>query len=212
MALALTLLSETACASPVVSTSMAPDTVSMVALRSEPVAATSPETLLALRVPVSAADVDVARDGVDRHIAGDAVGDDVARDGVELGVAAEARDERARRDDAERQRDVAGDRHADLGLRAAHAEVAEHLEEVVPAQLRVVDLDEVAGGLDAEVLDRDGVHLDADAGLVVGDDVDLASDEADLEFAHVLDIDDAGLTRVDDPLLESHGVSPDGWS
>ena len=92
------------------------------------------------------------------------------------------------------------------------AEVAEHLEEVVPAQLRVVDLDEVAGGLDAEVLDRDGVHLDADAGLVVGDDVDLAADEADLELAHVLDIDDAGLTRVDDPLLESHGVSPDGWS
>ena len=61
------------------------------------------------------------------------------------------------------------------------AEVAEHLEEVVPAQLRVVDLDDVAGDLDAEVLDGDAVHLDAGAGLVVGDDVDLAADEADLE-------------------------------
>ena len=99
---------------------------------------------------------------------------------------------------------VAGDRDADLGLRAAGAEVAEHLEEVVPPQLRVVDLDDIAGHLDAEVLDGDAVHLDAHAGLVVGDDIDLAADEADLELADVFDVDDAGLARVDDPLLESH--------
>ena len=87
---------------------------------------------------------------------------------------------------------------------SAGAEVAEHLEEVVPAQLRVVDLDVVVGDLDAEVLDGDVVHFDADAGLVVGDDVDLAADEADLERAHGLDVDDARLARVDDPLLQGH--------
>ena len=51
------------------------------------------------------------------------------------------------------------------------AEVAEHFEKVVPAQLRVVDLDRVAGDLNAEVFDCDAVHLDAASGFVVRDDV-----------------------------------------
>src|SRR3546814_2087317 len=44
-------------------------------------------------------------------------------------------DESARADDAEGEGDVAGNGDADLGLGPARAEVAEHFEEVVPAQL-----------------------------------------------------------------------------
>jgi hypothetical protein len=46
----------------------------------------------------------------------------------------------------------------------------------------VIDLDDVAGGLDAQVLDRDAVHLDAHARLVVGDDVDLPPTRPTLSF------------------------------
>ena len=39
-----------------------------------------------------------------------------------------------------------------------------------------------------------------------GDDVDLTADEADLELADVFEVDHPGLARLDEPLLESHGV------
>ena len=74
----------------------------------------------------------------------------------------------------------------------------------------MVDLDGIADDLDAEVLDGDAVHFDAGAGLVVGDDVDLSADEADFERAHGLDVDDARLAGVDDPLLEGHCFSSRG--
>ena len=153
------------------------------------------------------ADLHVARHGVDGEVAGQSVDDDVARDGVEPCVVPDARDQRARAHDAEVESDGAGDRDADLGLRAARAEVAEHFEEVVPAQLRVVDLDGIAGDFDAEILDGDAVHLDAGAGFVVGDDVDLSADEADLERSDGFDVDDSSLAGVDDPLLQGHCFS-----
>ena len=71
-------------------------------------------------------------------------------------------------------------------------------------RLRVIDLDDVAAGLDAQVLDRDAVHLDAHARLVVGDDVDLPADETHLELSDVLQVDHAVLARLDQPLLVRH--------
>ena len=70
---------------------MLPETVSTVALRTVPVTATSPETLLALNAPVELAHLHVARDGVDREVALEPVDDDVAGDGVEAGVVARGR-------------------------------------------------------------------------------------------------------------------------
>src|SRR3546814_17650515 len=116
-------------------------------------------------------------------------------------------DESARADDAEGEGDVAGNGDADLGLGPARAEVAEHFEEVVPAQLWVVDLEAVARHLDAKVFDGDVVHFDTGAGLVVGDHVDLPADQDDLAGPSGLDVDDARPARVDEPLLEGHETS-----
>ncbi len=69
----------------------------------------------------------------------------------------------------------------------------------------MVDLDEVAGCFDAQVFDGHPVDLDSHPGFVVGDDINLATDEADLEGAHVVEVDDARLSRVNEPLLKGHG-------
>ena len=204
----LTLLMLTECTSPAESTRTPPETVSTVVLRSDPVAAMSPETVLALSVPVRSrmlTSPETALTETSPRMPSAMMSPDTV-----LSFASLRTPETSALADTTPsvRRDLAGDGDADLGLGAARPEVAEHLEEVVPAQLRVVDLDDVAGRLDAEVFDRDGVHFDAHAGLVVGDDVDLAADEADLELADVFDVDDSRLARVDDPLLEGHGSSP----
>ncbi len=101
-------------------------------------------------------------------------------------------------DGAELEGDVARHRDGEVGARLV-AERLEHVDEVVPAQLRVVDLEGVAVDRDQQIAAGDGVHLDPGGRLVVADDVDLAGDEADLELAHRLDVDDLGT--VDEPLL-----------
>ena len=83
----------------------------------------------------------------------------------------------------------------------------ERLDEVVPPQLRVIDLELCARDLDPQILHGDAVHLDADVILVVRDDVDLAADERRLQARDVGDIDDARLTRMDDPFLVDHVFS-----
>jgi hypothetical protein len=45
------------------------------------------------------------------------------------------------------------------------------------------------------------VHLDADAGFVVCDDIDLTADQTDLQPGDVLDVDDAFFAGGDEPLL-----------
>ena len=184
----------------------------MVALRSEPVAATSPETLLAPSAPTSSricTSPETALTVRSPVSPSTMMSPETVFSRASL---LDARHERARAHDAEVESDGAGDRDADLGLRAARAEVAEHLEEVVPAQLRVVDLDGIAGDFDAEILDGDAVHLDAGAGFVVGDDVDLSADEADLERSDGFDVDHSSLAGVDDPLLQGHCFSSRVWN
>ena len=141
-------------------------------------------------------------------VSGDVIVDGLQGDLVVNAVSGDvqARDERARADDAEGEGDVARNGDADLRLGATRAEVAEHLEEVVPAQLRVVDLDLAVLCGDAEVLDGHGMHLDPCTRVVMRDDVDLPADEPDLEGADVLEVDHAGLAGVDQPLLGVHLV------
>src|SRR5690606_15587392 len=65
------------------------------------------------------------------------------------------------------------------------------------------DLELLAVGGDAEVFAAHAVHLDAHDGLVVGDDVDVAGDEADPQGADAVHLDRLG--PVDEPLLLTHG-------
>ena len=128
------------------------------------------------------ADRQLAAHGVERQVAARAVDDEVATHRAEAGVAAHAGDEGGGTDDAELDPDAAGHHDADVGAVLARPR-AEHVEPVVPAELGVVDLDRVAVDAHEERLAGDRVHFDPHAGLVVGDDVDLPSDEADLEGA-----------------------------
>src|SRR5690606_8781173 len=162
-----------------------------------------------VRGPGEAAHLNVAGDGVQGQVARVGVDDDVAGHGVQPGIIGEAGDERAGADDPEVQRNAAGDSDADFSAGSAGTEVAEHLEEVVPAQLRVVDLDLGPVGLDAEVFHGHAAHFDADAGFVVGDDVDLSADEPDLESGRLGDVDDTFFAGGDEPLL-GHGVLLNG--
>ncbi len=168
---------------------------------SAPSAVMSPLTLWALILPVWLRIGQLAAHGVERQVAADAVEHQVAADGAEARVLVHAGDERGRADDAELDPDVARHHDADVGARLAGPR-AEHVEPVVPAELGVVDLDGVAVDAHLELLAADRVHLDPDAGLVVGDDVDLPSDEADLEGAGAVDVDRLGA--VDEPFLLGH--------
>jgi hypothetical protein len=163
------------------------------------VATTSPDS--------DAADVvarrDLTGDARELDVALVVVEHEVARHRVELRIGREPRHERVARDDAELQHDVPRREDRDLRLRVA-GPALEDVDEVVPAQLRVVDLEHVAIDLHLQVLAGDARDLDACAGLVVGDHVDLAADEADLELAHELEVDDPALAGIDDPLLDAH--------
>src|SRR5690606_24734332 len=120
------------------------------------------------------------------------------------GIFGDPADQGIGRDHAEVEGDVAGHEDAHARLRVS-AERAEHVEKVVPAQLRVVDLEAVSVDLNTDGLALDVVDLDTSARFVVGDDVDLAADEADLELAHEFEVD--GLRGVDEPFLGGHGLS-----
>src|SRR5690554_308225 len=90
-----------------------------------------------------------------------------------------------------------------MGVRVA-AEVAEHVDEVLPVELRMIDLEHIALDRDLQRLAVDRVHFHPGARLIVGDDVDLAGDEAYLDGPHFVHVDCLGT--VYEPLLPGHAV------
>ncbi len=142
-----------------------------------------------------------AADRVEGDVAGDAVDDEVAADGRDCRVLVQAADESGCAHDAEFECDLARHHDADVGARGS-AETAEHLDEVVPAQLRVIDLERCSVVADAQVFAGHRVHLDPSERFVVADNVDLAADERDLEFADCTELNNFGA--VEQPLFLCH--------
>ena len=147
-----------------------------------------------------------AADGVDGQISGGAVGQNGTGDRVEPGVAADPGHHAVAADGAGLDLDTGGQGDADD--HRVVAVVADGVHQVLEPALRAVqlvpDLKATVHDADCQRIAGDLGDLDPGDGLIMGDDVEPAPDNAELERADAVDVD--RLRTGDGPVVLRHVV------